>query len=103
MARFGDTLSILGEGPEHERLSQLIQDLHLQDKIKLVGYQQDIYPYLAASDLVVVSSLREGGPLIVAEALLVHKPVIATDVGMVENLFQKKYMQKIILHWNLKS
>ncbi|MFH4377447.1 glycosyltransferase, partial [Acinetobacter baumannii] len=72
-------LEILGEGPEQEHLSQLIQDLHLQDKIKLVGYQQDIYPYLAASDLVMVSSLREGGPLIVAEALLVHKPVIATD------------------------
>ncbi|MGV2454484.1 glycosyltransferase [Acinetobacter seifertii] len=87
-------LEILGEGPEHERLTQLIQDLHLQDKIKLVGYQQDIYPYLAASDLVVVSSLREGGPLIVAEALLVHKPVIATDVGMVKEFIPEKYIAK---------
>ncbi|MDB0116267.1 glycosyltransferase [Acinetobacter pittii] len=87
-------LEILGEGPEHENLSQLIKDLHLQDKIKLVGYQQDIYPYLAASDLVVVSSLREGGPLIVAEALLVHKPVIATDVGMVREFIPEKYIAK---------
>ncbi|MBE4723669.1 glycosyltransferase [Acinetobacter baumannii] len=87
-------LEILGEGPEHERLSQLIKDLHLQDKIKLVGYQHDIYPYLAASDLVVVSSLKEGGPLIVAEALLVHKPIIATNVGMVREFIPEKYIAK---------
>jgi len=87
-------LEILGEGPEHERLSQLIKDLHLQDKIKLVGYQPDIYPYLATSDLVVVSSLKEGGPLIVAEALLVNKPVIATDVGMVREFIPEKYIAK---------
>ena len=47
---------------------------------------------MAASDLVVVSSLREGGPLIVAEALLVHKPVIATDVGMVREFIPEKYI-----------
>jgi len=87
-------LEILGEGPEYNYLSQLIKDLHLQDKIKLVGYQPDIYPYLAASDLVVVSSLKEGGPLIVAEALLVNKPVIATDVGMVREFIPEKYISK---------
>ncbi|MBP2605554.1 glycosyltransferase [Acinetobacter calcoaceticus] len=87
-------LEILGEGPEYEYLSQLIKDLNLQDKIKLLGYQSDIYPYLTASDLVVVSSLKEGGPLIVAEALLVNKPVIATDVGMVREFIPEKYISK---------
>ncbi|MFW1807105.1 glycosyltransferase [Acinetobacter ursingii] len=87
-------LEILGSGTQYEVLNQQIQNLNLQDKVKLVGYQKDIFPFLQSSDLVIVSSSREGGPLIVAEALLENKPVIATNVGMVSDFVPPQYIAK---------
>lgn len=87
-------LDILGTGPELEHLRELISRYQLQDKIRLLGYKEDIYPDLLACDFVIVSSVKEGGPLIVAEALLVQRPVISTEVGMVRDFIPKAYIAK---------
>lgn len=87
-------LEIVGDGLQYEYLNQHIKNLNLQDKVRLIGYQKDIFPYLQSSDFVIVSSSREGGPLIVAEALLENKPVIATNVGMVRDFIPAQYIAK---------
>lgn len=87
-------LEIIGEGAERQYLEQLITQFNLTKNVKLIGYQKDIYSYLAESDFVIVSSSKEGGPLIVAEALLENKPVIATDVGMASEFIPIQYIAR---------
>lgn len=71
-------LMILGEGA-FDRERKLIKDLGLQDDIALTGVKKNPFPYLAASDLFVLTSNREGFPNALIEAMALSLPVIATD------------------------
>jgi len=53
----------------------------LRDHFVLCGFQSDAASFLAALDLFVCSSHWEGGPLVVREAMLLGKPIVATDAG----------------------
>lgn len=72
-------LLILGEGPERSSLEQLIQQLGLERQVRLPGFMPNPYPYIARARCLVLSSLHEGFPVILLEALGLGKPVIATD------------------------
>jgi glycosyltransferase involved in cell wall biosynthesis len=74
-------LRIAGDGPERSHLLSLIEANGLRDRIELLGHRDDIRDLLASSDLMVISSLREGMPLVLAEALHAHCPVVSTAVG----------------------
>jgi glycosyltransferase involved in cell wall biosynthesis len=82
-------LAILGEGPERHRLLQQIDDSGLANRVRLVGHCDDVRPWLEAFDVFVLSSLREGLPNVVLEAMALETPVVATRVaglpGLVEN------------------
>jgi glycosyltransferase involved in cell wall biosynthesis len=76
-------LVIIGSGPLEMKLREKIRKLNLEQKILLVGYKKhnEIPLWLNASDLFVISSLNEGFPTVIPEALACGKPVVATDVG----------------------
>lgn len=88
-------LDILGDGEEFVKLNELIEKFNLQDRVKLVGFVENVHEYIETCDFLVVSSRREGGPLVIAEALLMQKPVIATNVGMVGDFLPKKYIAEV--------
>jgi glycosyltransferase involved in cell wall biosynthesis len=67
-------LVIVGSGPEEEALRGR------GDDVRLVGAQDDVQPWLAAADVVVVPSRWEGLPYVILEAMAVGTPVVATDV-----------------------
>lgn len=73
--------AVAGEGPLKASLEGLVGQLGLADHFRFIGFSSDVVSFLAALDLFVSPSLREGGPLVVAEAALVGKPVVATSVG----------------------
>ncbi|HEY5587613.1 MAG TPA: glycosyltransferase [Candidatus Paceibacterota bacterium] len=73
-------LVILGEGKERSNLEKLIGKLGVGKSVELKGFMNNPYPYIKEADLFVCSSRSEGYPLVVAEALVLGKPVIATDV-----------------------
>ena len=50
-------------------------------KIRFVGYQSDVRPYLAASDILVLPSYREGFPNVVIQAGALDLPCIVTDIN----------------------
>ena len=50
----------------------------LQDKVELLGFQSNPYPYIANSDLFVCSSRSEGYSLVIAESLVLGIPVLST-------------------------
>ncbi len=62
-----------------DRLRQLVTDHKLSDRVKFVGWRNDIPQLLAASDMYVHSSYWEGLPLAMLEAMAAGKPVISTD------------------------
>ena len=64
-----------------EQLSQLVQQLSLQDRFFFLGFREDVPEILADLDVFVLSSLSEGLPLAVLEAMAAGKPVVVTRSG----------------------
>jgi len=79
--RFDIYLKIIGEGSERSALQLYIEELGMDDKITLGGERHDVPDVLAAFDVFVLSSDREGYPLTSLEAQAAGTPVILTDAG----------------------
>jgi len=73
-------LMILGEGPQHAVLEALIAELHLEQKVKLLGNQSDLPNWLSRMDIFVLPSWVEGLPTVLLESMACQTPVIATDI-----------------------
>jgi glycosyltransferase involved in cell wall biosynthesis len=73
--------AVVGEGPRRRELQRLADDLGLGGRFAFCGFRAGVTDFLAALDLFVSSSRWEGLPLVVVEAMLLGKPVVATDVG----------------------
>lgn len=78
-AQLAEKLLILGEGPEQASLQQLIEELHLEDRVILTGFIDNPYSIMKRARFAVFSSLAEGFPNAMAEAMALSLPVIATD------------------------
>lgn len=71
-------LLLAGNGPDEQKLLDLIREYCLEDNITLLGYRTDLELYVHACDVVVSASFREGLPLNIVEAMYCKKPVIAS-------------------------
>ena len=81
-------LAIAGDGDERPRLEQLIAELGCQSFVQLLGYVADPRRLYEALDLYVLSSLREGLPNVVLEAMALEAPVIATRIAGLPKMIQ---------------
>ena len=72
---------IVGEGPYQNNLRQLARQLRIEDSVVFAGYHENITSYVGAMDLFVMCSFTESLPMALLEAMLLGKPVVATDVG----------------------
>lgn len=88
----GYELHIIGVGDQERELRILSQKLGLSDKIKFLGgfSQPEISRYLNSCDFYVLSSISEGSPKAVLEALASGLPVLATHVGDLPNIISPK-------------
>lgn len=78
-------LLVIGDGVLQNKISDLVKEKRVEDYVIFTGYQKNILNYIQNIDLVVLSSLWEGFPLIPIEAFSMGKTVVATDVpGTVE-------------------
>ncbi len=75
------TLLFVGEGSQKEELKAISQRVGGDSKVRFAGYREDVASLLYHSDLCVISSDREGFSYVMAEALLLQRPVVSTDVG----------------------
>jgi len=71
---------IVGNGESEQKLKKAVNELMLQDKVSFLGFRRDVPELLAASDVFILTSRREGLPKAVMEAMAVGLPIIATDV-----------------------
>jgi len=72
-------LVIIGEGEKRRELENLIHDLDLDTEVALLGYRNNPYKFMANADVFVLSSLVEGLPTVLIEAMACGVPVVATD------------------------
>ncbi len=72
---------IAGQGERKSYLSELISSLNLAGRIRLLGYRNDPCDLLAAADLVVHPSHAEGLSLVLIQARMLARPIVATPVG----------------------
>lgn len=69
----------IGEGEEREKLEVLIKEKGLVEKFILSGNKSNPYPYMREADIYVQPSRSEGYCLTLAEARVLHKPIVTTD------------------------
>ncbi len=74
-------LILAGDGPQRGRVEELIEELDLEDRVRLAGRLDDVRPLLAAADAACLSSRAEGLSNAVIEALAVGLPCAATRAG----------------------
>lgn len=81
-------LLLVGSGDAQKEVTNYINLHNLQDYIFLLGVRNDIPEILAISDIFVLTSLWEGMPGSIMEAMAAGLPVVATDVGDVKELVE---------------
>lgn len=72
-------LMILGEGPDRPLLAALAQELGIADDVALPGFADNPFAYMKHAKVFVLSSLFEGLPTVLIEALACGAPVVSTD------------------------
>jgi sugar transferase (PEP-CTERM/EpsH1 system associated) len=81
-------LIIAGEGSQRAALQQQIDQLGLRETVRLLGDRNDVSALLAECDVFVLSSIAEGMPVTLMEAMASSLPVVATDVGGVASVVE---------------
>lgn len=74
-------LVIAGEGQQRKNLEKKISELGLQSRVRLLGYRSDVDSIMQAADLIVHPSHAEGLSLVLIQAQMLAKPIVATAVG----------------------
>jgi glycosyltransferase involved in cell wall biosynthesis len=72
-------LVILGEGNERERLERLAKELDVAEDLDLPGFTPNPFAFMARADVFALTSVVEGLPTVIIEALFCGLPVVATD------------------------
>ena len=81
-------VNIIGEGKERRKLEKLINELNLTDKVFLLGAktQSEVKNFLSSADCYLQTSVSEGIPVALMEALACELPVISTEITGIPEL-----------------
>jgi len=82
----GAQLQIAGDGPLQSDLETFARELGLVDRVNFLGALSDTAQFLKQLDIFVLSSLSEGLPLAILEAMAAGLPIVATRAGGVEEV-----------------
>ncbi|WP_312343541.1 glycosyltransferase [Chryseobacterium binzhouense] len=83
---YSHTIIIIGDGEEKMNLQKMIRDYSVEETFFLLGNKMNPYPYLKKADYFILPSESEAWPLVIAESLILQKPIIATNTGDVSQM-----------------
>jgi glycosyltransferase involved in cell wall biosynthesis len=81
---------IVGDGPLRAELEARAAELGLARHVMLAGSRADASDIIASADVLVHSSMREGLPLVLLEAMLLEVPVVAVDATGVADIVRNR-------------
>lgn len=96
-------LFVVGDGPLRNALWSEVERLGIKRNVKFTGMVSDIYPILCLSDLFVLSSIYEGHPISILEAMTMKKAIIATDVGGIRDIVKDSEIGLVVPSGNQKA
>jgi len=79
-------LCLVGDGPDRPQLERRAHELGVIKDTLFLGYQEEVAPFYAAFDALILPSGNEGTPVSAIEALAAGRPVVATSVGGVPDV-----------------
>lgn len=84
-------LVLVGEGPYRVVIEDKIKALGVEDRVRMVGHQEPVAPWLALMDAVVLASYaNEGVPQALLQALAMGKAVVGTDLGGIPEIIHSE-------------
>ena len=86
----GLQLFVIGDGELRQELETLAQQLHIADRVVFTGFRSDAVALYQEFDVVVLTSLNEGTPLTLIEAMNQGRAVVATEVGGVVDILGQR-------------
>ncbi|MBW4634645.1 MAG: glycosyltransferase family 4 protein [Iphinoe sp. HA4291-MV1] len=83
-------LTVVGDGPDRQKLEQMTTTLRLSQNVNFVGYksQAEVRNYVQQTDVFVMSSFAEGIPVVLMEAMAAGVPVVATQIAGISELVE---------------
>ena len=87
---FQHSVIIIGDGEELPNLLEQQKILGVEKTFHFLGNQMNPYPFIKDADFFIMPSESEAWPLVIAEALILQKPIIATKVGDVESMIEDR-------------
>lgn len=87
-------LKIFGDGPDKQKLENLIKELKISDRVTLEGYSKNIINHMRSSEACVVSSRIEGFPNVLLEMMSVNNNIVSTlcsgDIESISGIYKAK-------------
>ena len=85
---FDHHIVIVGDGDEKENLKKQAAELGVTESFEFLGSLMNPYPYVKNADFFILPSESEGWPLIIADTLILQKPIISTNVGGIPEMIE---------------
>lgn len=79
-------LHLIGDGELRQEMEALAKALGIEDSVRFLGSQSNVYPYLHDADIFVLPSNYEGMPMTIIEAMGTGLPVVAAEVGGIPDM-----------------
>lgn len=80
----------IGDGPLRTQLEAQVLNLKLNNCVKFLGVREDIPELLSLIDIFVLTSISEGTPMALLEAMAASKPIVTTSVGAIPQIIHHK-------------
>lgn len=89
-------LNVYGDGPQEKFLKEMVMVLGLSDIVRFHGTQANILDYCPSTDVLIVPSRSEAGPIVALEAMSRGIPTVAFDVGEVAEMLPDRRYGRVV-------
>lgn len=96
-------LNVYGKGGLEGYLKEMVSVLRLGDVVRFHGVKQGILEQCPATDILVLSSREEAGPLVVLEAMSRGMPIVATRVGEIGEIIPDKRYGNVVMNGSITA